>query len=583
MPPKKQSNIFPAKAKASLVKAKSTPASPTEPKPSDESLQDRARSVGPGPLGVEGVESLRRSKRQRSSSVKIKEVSHQDSAIDDAGYQDQQHGRKRQRTRKSKSRSLSLEASSQDGVTAKHNEPSGEPQNQPPTKQKTARGRKSRSTSAAAQPAQTGQAFQPPPPVVEDAEDAEDAAQTGQVSQPDSVPAAVIKVLKEVPVGAIAYGGGLKSCPLPAIEIEDFGVLNLPVSNEQLEKLKVHGRRFRSKDCSSSWRNCYPKEPTWIFLARYVTINDPRWDEFLQDLVNKAAEYIGLGHKRSKIYAVLSGLYLWDQNSLWRSYSPNIDEPDRAGTLLVTLNKDYTHGGIAMAYGSTKDVFFDPAKAEEDQFFIASHSWVHYDNLPLADGYRLGLSYELQIARHDNLDKENCFLKGLVSRVDAAEVALRSQLHVWAAQVKQGKLANFPLFYVLEDEYEESELKIECLSARDYAKALALRSIKHRRAKGFKMQTYLVTVRATVKNYQAGGGARRIKFALGRAASLGGVLKSHIMKDTIVDERGVPQSDLFVNESRVQKRVSEGMSTTTKTKTCIMMVLEPRNKAGLGL
>ncbi|KAK0708670.1 hypothetical protein B0H67DRAFT_557097 [Lasiosphaeris hirsuta] len=561
MPPKKRNTPL-VKAQRPPLKAKSAPAtldgpSPDEPKPSAKFLPGRARSVGA--IGPEGVEPLRRSKRRRTSSLEPKD-------------EDRPLEKKPRRPYKSKSRSPSLEAGDRNGVAAsdhddkaKRHDSNSQPREKTPQatqKKMPARGRKSRGTSVAAQTHQPEQASQPLP-VAREAP----APQTEKHSQPGAFPALVINALREVQPGAIAYGRGLKSCPLPAIEIQGFGVLNLPTNNEQLERLRAHARQLRSKDWSSSWRNCYPKEPMWMFLSRYIAINDPRWDEYLRNVVNQAAEYLGLGHKRGKVHAVLSGLYLWDRNSLWRNYSSSIDEPDRAGTLLITLNKDYTDGGIAVAFGNTKEVFFDPAKAEEDQFFVASHSWVQYDNLPLADGYRLGLSYELHIAGHNNLDRDKPFVKGLVSFVDAAEAALRSQLDGWAARVKQGKLANFPLIYVLEDEYEESELKMECLSARDYAKALALRSVKHRRAKGFKIQTYLVTVRATVKNYQTGEMARRIKFGLGRAVSLGGVLKSHIMKDTIVDERGVPQWDLFINDGRVQKRVSEGMSTTTKTKT----------------
>ena len=68
-----------------------------------------------------------------------------------------------------------------------------------------------------------------------------------------------------------------------------------------------------------------------------------------------------------QITAASAGINANRDSELW--------DPTRVGNLLIILNKAYTGGEIAVGSGE-KEMFFDPAAATHDQFYIAR--WIPF-------------------------------------------------------------------------------------------------------------------------------------------------------------------------------------------------------------
>ncbi|KAK1753858.1 hypothetical protein QBC47DRAFT_385089 [Echria macrotheca] len=211
---------------------------------------------------------------------------------------------------------------------------------------------------------------------------------------------------------------------------------------------------------------------------------------------------------------------------------------------------------------------------DADKLMIVSHAHVTYDNLPLSKGYRVLMSYSLYHSNvKNNADEENSLVKELTDMTTQLELALFNQIKTWADHLRATHPGNedrdpeaFPILFVLEGDYNQVDLAIDNLTAPDRAKAAALRNVKIRSFRGYKLQTFLVSVKATVKNYY-GSSNTTVRYAVDRAASLGGMPKPKRVRDTVIDERGVAQREEFTKDAEVKRQVTESMNTTTKTRT----------------
>lgn len=181
--------------------------------------------------------------------------------------------------------------------------------------------------------------------------------------------------------------------------------------------------------------------------------------------------------------------------------------------------------------------------------------------LPLSEGYRFALTYELFLA--DN-PLQGSFLDNLVYQNQSSEYALLKGLRTWASGIEQGDMENFPLIHVLEGKYEHKDMQINFLNADD--RSLAMAAIKAIYNKNltphldYALGTYLVMVKATSKNFS---GRSRVRYSVEWAATLDGNLMPGI-KATIVDEMGVLQKNKF-EDGETSRQVTKTLHTTTKT------------------
>lgn len=181
--------------------------------------------------------------------------------------------------------------------------------------------------------------------------------------------------------------------------------------------------------------------------------------------------------------------------------------------------------------------------------------------MPLTEGYRLGLTYELYLCDNPVRDK---FLDILVEANRKSELALARDLNTWVSQIDQGQIMGFPLLQVLDGEYEQHHMNIYSVNAEDrtlvLAAAKATRNKQITPQRGYTLGAYFVLAKGTSKNYSTGC---RVRYSIEWAATIEGQPRPDV-KTVLVDEKGVLQKDKFVS-GETSRRVSKTMSTTTKT------------------
>lgn len=399
----------------------------------------------------------------------------------------------------------------------------------------------------------------------------------GNAGGPEGSPGAVLYALMGAPTGEIAYGTRLTLDVLPEMHIKKFGKLEFPITPDQAFGLRAAAKKLRTKDWGAGWANCQPKTPTWTILDKYMEIRNEEWENYLFELSDRATEFLGFRNERRKMSVELHGLFLWENKSLFRSYTRKIDDPTRVGTLLIILNDDYTGGDIAIGCGN-RDTLFQPERADTTSYMIVSHAHSTYDVLPIDDGFRIALSYDLCLPKQNNQEADTSILRKLLQATNRAEVETYDAITAWALRIHRGTLDNFPIIFVFQDadQYDPTSqrLDMDMLTPRDRAKAALARMLKVRRIRvrgpgnsggGFKLHVYLAVVTATTKNY-GWNEARRVKYAVERATSLAGVPKPEVARETILDEKGVLQGEEFARMGEVKKQVSRKMTTTVRTR-----------------
>ncbi|KAK0733023.1 hypothetical protein B0T26DRAFT_745117 [Lasiosphaeria miniovina] len=382
----------------------------------------------------------------------------------------------------------------------------------------------------------------------------------------------IVKTLNDIPPGEIAYGAPIPDAPIPKITVDGFGELDpssLTLGSADLDRLIQRAKELRIKAMGSEWMEI-PRMPTWLFLSNYLTIDDKAWDCYVNQIADKSGKF--LGFKANTLVPILHGMYLWEENSIWRCYHSRREDPSRVGTLLVTLNNDYEAGGIAVGY-ENKDLFFDHAPESQNHFFIASHYGVNYDILPVTKGYRLGLSYELHLP--GQLRRQS-YVQKLTSFVNKRDENLRTQIGKWASEVGGGLADHHSLVFVLDSDYSEvKNISLQKLTPEDRARAVALQHAAVKRYGKYTLQLNFIKIEASVKTYTQTKPVFRFK-AL-KAVDLAGDPVPGVslnMKDFIVEEgKHVYQSEMFLGGATTAD-LGHRMKTTAMGRTCLLLELK---------
>jgi hypothetical protein len=155
-----------------------------------------------------------------------------------------------------------------------------------------------------------------------------------------------------------------------------------------------------------------------------------------------------------------------------------------------------------------------------------SHNKAKHDNLPLTEGHRLALVYNLCVKVQGN--KPPTFnIYNLSEKMAEAETDLAYHIACWADEIGTRTRANHPLLFDLDRTYMLPELSLRVLAAEDRAKVLAVQKVQRGvyRKKKYRLQAYLVDVVATnrICSDETGDIERRVKYRVDMAGGgLGG-------------------------------------------------------------
>ncbi|KAK7746256.1 hypothetical protein SLS53_002215 [Cytospora paraplurivora] len=175
--------------------------------------------------------------------------------------------------------------------------------------------------------------------------------------------------------------------------------VGLPLGNKQAMEI-VDTALEGSYNMHDADAEDFSKEPACVFNAGSFDINNTRWEGYVQELAELAAE--GLGLETCELKAELDAMWLWTEGCIWPTPPLRVrkhgDRRTWAAKMLVILPSSHKGGEVTYI----RDVNGNHDTWSTDGYRQSMVSWHKDINLvfkPPEKGNRLGLLYDLHVRR----------------------------------------------------------------------------------------------------------------------------------------------------------------------------------------
>ncbi|MGI5222918.1 2OG-Fe(II) oxygenase [Nocardia sp. CA-290969] len=174
-----------------------------------------------------------------------------------------------------------------------------------------------------------------------------------------------------------------------AIEVDGVGPIGLPVPPAQARQLcevarpARYGRREQTL-LDANVRN------TWQVPLDRVTI-DERWRQTLLPVLDTVRAELGLAPD-CEFSAELHSMLVYEPGQFFRRHQDSEKAEGMIGTLVVTLPSEFTGGELVIEQQGTQ---VTDQGAPEELSFVAFYSDCEHEVLPVTEGFRITLTYNL--------------------------------------------------------------------------------------------------------------------------------------------------------------------------------------------
>ncbi|KAF3934951.1 hypothetical protein ABW19_dt0208524 [Dactylella cylindrospora] len=232
-------------------------------------------------------------------------------------------------------------------------------------------------------------------------------------------------------IGNFAFSQTYSSTPNPGLYINGFGLLRLPISPENAKEI------FRIGNGASN----LPIDAVKEIDAAGLSCRNPAWGEWLDRITEEASKTLGIvGELR--VTLSLEKLRVYGSGELAGLNGAEPREPQRVGTLELTLPSEFDGGMISLSHKSEK---MDMEVFQACQYNIGIGAWywdVSRVYSPITKGYKVTLVYGLTTqTRHDLSAGKVCQTAALLDAV------------------KEIRDSEEPVAYILREEYSTTAQK----------------------------------------------------------------------------------------------------------------------------
>lgn len=259
--------------------------------------------------------------------------------------------------------------------------------------------------------------------------------------------------------------GAIES-PLPQLEIDGIGTVSFPVPSQQARALVALCERApygRGQDTivDTDVRKVWQLAPAKLRLA------GKSWPRTLDQVLAAVTEGLGCGD--AKVRAELYKLLVYDRGSFFKPHRDTEKVDGMFGTLLIVLPSAHAGGELIVRHAS-REATIDLSGAEVSELtFAAFYADCEHEVLPVTQGHRVCLVYNLLLERGASKRRDSSSLSVPDSRAEIAAAA--EQL----SQAFRGAEAPLKLVWLLEHQYSPASLKFAALKNADAARAGVLR------------------------------------------------------------------------------------------------------------
>ncbi|KAJ8072944.1 hypothetical protein PM082_019807 [Marasmius tenuissimus] len=254
--------------------------------------------------------------------------------------------------------------------------------------------------------------------------------------------------------GTFAFTKTYDDAPNPILCLEGLGTVGLPLSEREA---KVVIEKSIQAPFGKGERTIVDTEvrDTWEMDASQVQFQEPKWQSFMNRVVQEVCQTLGVNFQASKPRAELYKLLIYETGS---HFLPHVDTEKTNGmfaSIIVVLPSRFTGGDAHVSHGTLKKVFNTSEPSLSKTTVLSWYTDVTHEIKPIQSGYRLALSY--------NLFHTTTSLRPSLSSQNDIVGRLRHILLSW----KQRESKPDKIIYMLDHKYSQASLSASALKGKD--------------------------------------------------------------------------------------------------------------------
>ncbi|MET9487911.1 2OG-Fe(II) oxygenase [Nocardia sp. NPDC006630] len=272
------------------------------------------------------------------------------------------------------------------------------------------------------------------------------------------------------PAGSFAVRGTAAAGDL-AVTVDGVGPLRWPVTPEQARELRDVARLARFGQGEHTLLDPNVRN-TWEVPRDRITVDEPRWQQTLGPMLDVVRRDLGLPAD-CELTAQRHSLLVYEAGQFFRRHQDSEKADGMIGTLVVTLPSAFAGGDLVVEHGSERVI---GTGSPDDLGFIAFYADCDHEVLPVTDGYRITLTYNLIAGNRavPNTDSPDGDVSATLAAHLREHFARPVPVPAW---LRNGGPASKPpaqLVYLLDHQYSQRGFGWEQLKGADAARAAAL-------------------------------------------------------------------------------------------------------------
>ncbi|MEU1956404.1 2OG-Fe(II) oxygenase [Nocardia rhamnosiphila] len=174
------------------------------------------------------------------------------------------------------------------------------------------------------------------------------------------------------------------------IEVDGVGPIRLPVTPAQARELCGVGRPARYGLREQTLLDANVRD-TWEVPRDRVTIDERQWRETLLPMLDILRAELGLAPD-CELSAELHSMLVYEPGQFFQRHQDSEKADGMIGTLVVTLPSTFTGGELVIEQQGTE---VTDQGSPEELSFVAFYGDCEHEVLPVTDGFRITLTYNL--------------------------------------------------------------------------------------------------------------------------------------------------------------------------------------------
>lgn len=253
------------------------------------------------------------------------------------------------------------------------------------------------------------------------------------------------------------------------IEVDGVGPIRLPVTPTQARRLCEVARPARYGLREQTLLDANVRD-TWEVPRDRVTVDERQWRETLLPMLDILRAELGLAPD-CELSAELHSMLVYESGQFFQRHQDSEKADGMIGTLVVTLPSAFTGGELVIEQQGTK---VTDQGSPEELSFVAFYGDCEHEVLPVTDGFRITLTYNLVAKGRTGPDADAFAMHpsvALLAEQLRAHFTTPMELSMWSGHGQPVKRPPHQLVYLLDHQYSQRGIGWDQLKGGDAARA----------------------------------------------------------------------------------------------------------------